>query len=132
MILIDSSVWIDHFRTNDPQLAALLERREVLCHPLVIGELALGSLGEREKILGQMQELPGSLVAQDHEVLYLIMSEKMHGAGIGYVDAHLLTSAKISPGTLLWTRDKRLDEVARGLRLSFRKHFTERQALFCS
>lgn len=112
MILVDTSVWINHFRVNDPKLGALLEDDYVLAHPWVIGELALGQLSQRTEILGLLHNLPQANVATDGEVLNLIESRHLFGLGIGYVDAQLLAATMLTEGAGLWTRDKRLATVA--------------------
>jgi predicted nucleic acid-binding protein len=108
MILVDTSVWIDHLRSNDQKLAQLLSNGQVLAHPFITGELALGNLHNREAILGALQNLPQVSLASDDEVLRFIAQNTVYGIGIGYVDAHLLAAVRLSPGTTLWTRDKRL------------------------
>ncbi|PVX29729.1 type II toxin-antitoxin system VapC family toxin [Sphingomonas pokkalii] len=112
MILVDSSVWIDHLRSRDAALAELLLRGQVLAHPFVIGELALGSLRQREEIIGALLDLPKAIVAEDAEVLALIARETLYGRGIGYIDAHLLASVRLTPDALLWSRDRRLHDAA--------------------
>ncbi|WJW75576.1 type II toxin-antitoxin system VapC family toxin [Thiohalobacter sp. IOR34] len=118
MILVDTSVWIDHFRTGDPGLAALLEDCRVLAHPFVIGELACGNLARRSDILGLLQDLPQATVATDAEVRVFIERHRLMGRGIGYVDAHLLSSAALTESARLRTRDKRLAELAAELGLA--------------
>ena len=108
MILVDTSVWIDHLRQSSERLVQLLGTGQVLAHPYVIGELALGSLQNRNAVLDALQNIPQAPVATDNEVLHLIETSGLYGIGIGYIDAHLLAAARLSPGTLLWTRDKRL------------------------
>ena len=115
MILVDTSVWVDHLRSGDGQLAELLERGAVLGHPFVIGEIACGSLSDRGAILALLQHLPMAAVAEPDEVLAYISRHKLHGKGIGYVDAHLLASTALTGGTKLWTRDRRLHAMAREL-----------------
>lgn len=112
MILVDTSVWINHFRVGDPKLAALLQDGYVLTHPWVIGELALGQLSQRTEILGLLHNLAQANVATDAEVLKLIESRHLFGLGIGYVDAQLLAATMLTAGAGLWTRDKRLAAVA--------------------
>ena len=112
MILVDTSVWIDHLRAGDVHLARLLEEGAVLGHPWITGELALGNLVRRDEILGLMSGLPQAVVAQDDEVLRLIEQERLFGAGIGYIDAQLLAAARLTADTTLWTRDRRLSVVA--------------------
>ncbi len=115
MILVDTSIWIDHLRQRDERLSGLLDQGRVLAHPFVIGELALGNLQNRDAILGALQELPQAPVATDAEVLGFITGNGLHGMGIGYIDAHLLGATRLAPGAMLWTRDKRL--LAAGMKL---------------
>jgi predicted nucleic acid-binding protein len=115
MILVDTSVWIDHLRHGDAELTKLLNAGQVLTHPFVIGELALGSLQNRNIVIGTLQNLPQVTIASDAEVLQFIESHTLFGTGIGYIDAHLLAAAMLSPGTLILTRDKRL--LAESVRL---------------
>ena len=112
MILVDTSVWIDHLRENDPALSALLGRRQILTHPFVIGELALGSLKQRDVILGSLRGLPRALVGTHEEVHAYIDQHALYGLGIGYVDAHLLAATSLTLNAQLWTRDKRLRGAA--------------------
>ena len=115
MILVDSSVWIDHLRSGDATLAALLDAGRVLAHPFVIGELALGSFRQRDAIVQALRGLPPSIVASDEEVLAFIEGHRLSGLGIGYIDAHLLAAALLTPGAALWTHDRRLREAANHL-----------------
>ena len=112
MILVDTSIWVHHLRGGDERLAALLDGGEVLAHPFVIGELALGNLRQRNVFLSDLLRLPQADVASDEEVLRLIDREKLYGHGIGYVDAHLLAAARLTAETKLWTRDRTLNTVA--------------------
>ncbi|MFA6116282.1 MAG: PIN domain-containing protein [Sphingomonas sp.] len=114
MILVDSSVWVDHLRSGDPLLTDLLTAGQVLVHPFVIGEIALGNLRQRHTVLGALQGLPQAVVAEDKEVLDFIDRHALSGLGIGYVDAHLLASTLLSASTF-WTRDKRLHGAAQRL-----------------
>lgn len=118
MILVDTSIWIDHLRQGDEQLARLLDQGQVLAHPFVTGELALGSLRNRDEILGALQDLPQASVATDDEVLRFIQQNALFGIGIGYVDAHLLAAVRLSPGAALWTRDRRLLAAGKTLGLT--------------
>lgn len=115
MILVDTSVWIDHLRRADAQLIELLERTEVVMHPFVVGELACGNLADRATLLELLQALPAAVVAGHDEVLGFIERRSLHGQGIGYVDAHLLASVALTPGVALWTRDKPLRASAEAL-----------------
>lgn len=118
MILVDTSVWIDHLGAADPILIALLAEERVLIHPYVIGEISLGSLRNREVVLGALLDLPSAPVATPGETFYLIEREGLFNRGIGYVDTSLLASARLQPGSTIWTRDKRLKNVAEELSLS--------------
>ncbi len=118
MILVDTSVWIDHLATGDEQLQTLLEDGQVLIHPYVIGEVALGSLRMRDKTLQAMAALPKITYATPEEAMVYLNAERLFGAGIGYVDLHLLASTKLQHDTLLWTRDKRLAQVAVRLKIA--------------
>ncbi len=115
MILVDTSVWVDHLRSGDARLADLLERGAVLGHPFVVGEIACGNLARRTVTLRLLQELPVALVAEAHEVLVFIDHHKLHGKGLGYVDMHLLVATALTGGATLWTRDRRLHAVAHEL-----------------
>lgn len=112
MILVDTVIWADHLGKPEPRLTKLLDGRHVYTHPHVIGELALGNLRQHDIILRYLQRLPQTTVASDAEVLAMIRQHKLSGAGIGYCDAHLMASVLLTPGILLWTRDKRLNNVA--------------------
>lgn len=112
MILVDTSVWIDHLRQGDRTLADLLERGLVLTHPFVIGEIACGSLNRRSSILQLLADLPAAAVAQHAEAMAFIDRQALHGKGIGYIDVHLLASVALTPSARLWTRDKRLHAIA--------------------
>ena len=115
MILVDSSVWVAHLRAADLGLTALLEAGQVLCHPLVIGEIAVGNLKNRAGVLGSLSSLPLANVATDSEVLGLIERRRLYGSGVGYADFHLLTAALLTPNARLWTRDRRLLAAAEQL-----------------
>jgi predicted nucleic acid-binding protein len=111
VILVDTSVWVEHLRRGLPRLATLLQEGKVLIHPWVIGELACGNLSRRHQVLELLQGLPAATVASDAEVLLLIERKRLMGRGIGYVDVHLLASARLSH-CRLWTQDRRLASVA--------------------
>jgi predicted nucleic acid-binding protein len=119
VILVDTSVWVDHLRREDPLLISLLERSEVFVHSWVVGELALGNMHNRDEVLALLGDMPQAQVIDHDAVRVLIADEKLYGLGIGLVDVHLLASASATPGTLLWTRDRRLGEVAGRLALRF-------------
>ena len=117
MMLVDTSVWIDHLRHGDATLTAALEAGQVWMHSVVLGELACGNLRSRVEVLGLLQALPPMPVSTDKEVLFFIDQHELMGRGIGYVDVHLLASARLG-GAQLWTRDKRLHTVAAELGLA--------------
>ena len=119
MILVDSSVWIDHLRKGDLGLSILLRDGHAVCHEFVAGELACGNLKNRKKILTLLSELPLAETASHLEVLELIQNRRLMGKGIGWIDAHLLASSLIS-GVLLWTRDNSLAKIAKTLGCHFR------------
>ena len=112
MILADTSVWIDHFRRIDKEMESLLERRQIMIHPFVVGELACGNLSRRASLLETLDELPGAVVAADREVREFIERHRLYGKGVGFVDFHLLVSTVLSPDASLWTADRRLGEIA--------------------
>jgi len=118
VILVDTSVWVDHLRARDSRLVALLRTGRVLAHPFVIGEIALGNLNQRQAVLDDLARLPQATVARDDEVLHFIDWNGLAGTGIGYVDAHLLASVQLGAGTALLTRDKRLRSAAIRLNLA--------------
>jgi predicted nucleic acid-binding protein len=118
--LVDTSVWIDHLRRSDEVLIDLLGRRQVVVHPFIIGELAVGNLRPREAILQELQKLRRVTIADDNEVLRLVEHEHLFGLGLGYIDVHLLASTRLTPETLLWTRDKSLLAAAERLTLAAR------------
>jgi hypothetical protein len=120
VILVDTSVWVDHLRAGDEVLGALLETGMVLAHPFVIGELALGNLRHREDTLSALSDLPRAGVATDAEVLHFIDRHALFGRGIGYVDVHLLAAARLTAGTRFWTSDARLHGIAVQLGLAMR------------
>ncbi len=120
MILVDTSIWVEHLRSEHAGLQHHLEDGRVLCHPWVVGELALGSLDDREEFLNLLQRLPQATVATPVEILTLIEQRGLGGSGIGYVDAQLLASAMISrEASKLWTADRRLQRVASDLGYAF-------------
>lgn len=120
MILVDTSVWVDHLNKTDGTLAALLLESAVLMHPLIVGELAMGTLQPRESILATLRCLPKIAAVSHDEALHFISSHRLFGLGVGYIDAHLLAAVQVTPGSTFWTRDKRLASVAEALKLAFR------------
>ncbi len=117
-MLVDTSVWIDHFRRGNTGLANCLQTGDVQSHPFIVGELACGTLKRRAEILSLLSSLPQVDQADHGEVLSLVDSKRLSGRGLGWVDAHLLASAMLS-GTKMWTLDKRLAEQARTLSVLF-------------
>jgi predicted nucleic acid-binding protein len=117
MVLVDTSVWIDHLRRGDPLLRRLLDEAQVLAHPFVIGELACGNLKDRARILSLLRQLPSAPTATHEEALRSIDAWNLHAKGLSWIDIHLLASTALAKARL-WTRDKRLDEISevRGLK----------------
>ncbi|MEY4556539.1 MAG: hypothetical protein RL093_1658 [Pseudomonadota bacterium] len=115
MILADTSIWTDHLRSPSPEFAVRLAVREILMHPFVVGELALGNLPARANFLADLSDMPKATVAEDREVLRMIETNGLNGSGIGWVDAHLIASARLFAATALWTRDKRMFAVSQSL-----------------
>jgi predicted nucleic acid-binding protein len=118
-VLVDTSVWIDHFRQKDEHLINILEDNRVLTHPMIWGELACGHLHNRDQILSLFKNLPQASEATHDEALYCLTSHNLMGKGIGFVDLHLLASILLTKNTLLWTRDKRLHKLALSLNVSY-------------
>lgn len=118
MILADTSVWVNHLRAADPAFAARLNAGEIVTHPFVIGELAMGNLGRRAATLQFLDELPKAVPASDDEVMALIERHRLHGLGIGFIDAHLLASCRLTRSARLLSRDRRLHEAAERLFLA--------------
>ena len=121
MVLVDASVWVSHLRDGNVELASLLNDGMVLCHPLIVGELACGNLKDRAVILSFLQLLPMSIEAEHDEVLSFIEDNRLMGKGIGYVDVHLITSAVLT-GVPIWTLDKKLAQTADSLYKNYLKN----------
>lgn len=119
MVLVDTSVWVSHFRDGNNELANLLNNGEVLCHPLIAGDLACGNLKDRAVILSFLKLLPMSIEAEHEEVLSFIDNNRLMGKGVGYVDAQLVASAVLT-GIAIWTFDKKLAQVADGLHIKYK------------
>lgn len=118
MILVDTSIWIDHLNRGDRMLARLLAQKVACLHSFVLGEIALGSLRNREAVMTELEELPRVLEVDNEEIMFFIAHHNLGGSGIGYVDAHLLASAAVtSSSTRIWTRDRRLAAQAERLSL---------------
>ena len=120
MILTDTSVWIDHLRKTDDLLVSLLHSTQIVVHPFIIGELACGNLSNRIAFLALLKKIPSVPAARNEEVLYFIEHNRLMGAGIGFIDAHLLAALALSKNTFLWTRDKRLALLAEQLGMAFK------------
>lgn len=116
MILVDTSVWADHLRDTEPGLVALLNEGAVLIHPFIIEEIACGNLPDRQETLELLQSLPEAPIADHPELLHLIASERLHGTGLGSVDAHLIASARLARARI-WSKDKALSREAKRLGL---------------
>jgi predicted nucleic acid-binding protein len=122
LILVDTSVWVDHLRADNSALKRLFSAGRVLTHPFVIGELALGQMRQREIILAALSDLPRAELATDAEVLGFINRQELFGRGVGYLDVHLRASVRLTGGAKLWTRDTRLRHVAEELGLAVTPH----------
>ena len=118
MVLVDTSVWINHFHDDNPRLKTLLLEVEVACHPFIIGELACGSIKNRKEVLSLLDTLPVSDLVTDSEFHHFLEHNLLMGKGVGFVDIHLLASAKLAR-LPLWTQDKKLKKIARDLSLSY-------------
>jgi predicted nucleic acid-binding protein len=112
VILVDTSIWVDHLRSANAVLVTELEAGNVLTHPLVVGELACGNLKNRREVLGLLAELPAADEVTHAEALSFLEARALMGRGVGFADVHLLASAALGENTLLWTRDKRLASIA--------------------
>jgi predicted nucleic acid-binding protein len=120
VVLVDTSVWVSHFRGTHDGLVELLKNGEVMCHPFIIGELACGNLKNRTSIIALLEALPTALVVDHDELLSFIEAREIMGKGLGYVDVHLLAAALLT-GVPLWTLDKKLDKVAEWLQCKCRQ-----------
>lgn len=112
LVLVDTSIWIDHLHRTDPALVLLLEADAVATHPLVIEELALGSIARRDSVINALSRLHALPTVTHAEVMHLISATPLWGCGLSAVDAHLLAAVLVTPGATLWTRDKRLGSAA--------------------
>ena len=115
MILADTSIWVDHLRNGNAEMVKRLQGGQVAMHPFIVAEIALGSLRDRRKVLGEMEALLEVKVARLGEVRHMIEAHALYSKGIGLTDAHLLASSLMTPGTQLWTRDGAMERAARGL-----------------
>lgn len=117
MILADTSVWIDHFRSGNKELERALNHGQVVIHPCIVAELALGSLHDRSKTLSMLDLLPQVRVAATNELRHMIEGRRLYNLGIGLTDAHLVASIFLNPPTLLWTKDRQLRKIAETLQV---------------
>lgn len=117
-VLVDTSVWVDHLRTGNPRLAVLLGQARVLIHPWVLGELALGGVTRNLEVSTLLGALPRAPLVSESELLGFIRARPLHGRGVGYVDAQLLASVSLGPGSTLWSVDKGLRAAASALGLA--------------
>lgn len=120
MVLVDTSVWVTHFRQGNIQLKHLLEDGEVMCHPFIIGELACGNINNRGEILSLLNALPIALQADHNEVIQFIEKERLMGKGLGYIDVHLIVAALLSDASI-WSDDRRLYDAAAKLKVAHHK-----------
>ena len=119
MVLVDTSVWVSHLRDGNIELEYLLNNGNVLCHPLIVGELACGNLKDRAVILSFLQLLPMSIEAEHEEVLSFVEKNRLMGKGIGYVDAQLVASSVLT-SVPIWTLDEKLAQLADGLHIKYK------------
>ena len=119
MVLVDTSVWVDYLRSGDDTLARLLTQGQVCIHPMVIGELACGHLQSRTQLISLWLNLPPVVEASNDEALFFLNTHQLMGKGIGWVDLHLLATTLLSTNVTLWTRDKRLAQIAKTLGVGF-------------
>ena len=118
MVLVDTSVWVSHLRADNFSLKTLLYHGEVLCHPLIIGELSCGTIKNRKEIISLLQAIPQAAVAENAEVLQFIEMNNLMGLGLGFIDMHLLASARLS-NSPVWSLDKKLNFVSTKFDLNF-------------
>ncbi len=119
MILIDTSVWIEHLRKGNHALAHLLNNNQVLIHPFVIGEIACGTFADRNEVLAWLKDLPALPKADESEALYCIERHQLMGLGLGYIDVHLLAATLLAPPTRLWTQDNQLKAAAKKIDVAY-------------
>ncbi len=117
MTLVDTSIWVNHFRHGSPRLESLLQDTQVLIHPWIVGELACGGLKNRKEILALLGTLPETHIPEHHEVMHLLENHKLYGTGIGWVDITLLAAAQLT-GCAIWTADASLQKAVAKLQLS--------------
>lgn len=118
MVLVDTSVWVEHLREGTSDLEELLDDGQVICHPFIIGELACGNLKKRGEVLSLLQALPMAIQVEHEEVMQFIENNNLMGKGLGYIDMHLLASAILTK-VPLWTHDRKLKEISSKLNLGY-------------
>jgi len=119
LVLVDTSVWVDHLREGNARLEAVLNEGTVVCHPFIVGEIACGTIRNRIEILSLLQSLPMGETAEQNEVLQFIEHNQLAGKGLSYVDVHLLASAALT-GVPLWTLDRKLKQASLKLRVDYK------------
>ena len=119
MILVDTSIWIDHLHRSEPDLVALLDDERVATHPMIVGELALGSIRNRTEVIALLSDLPAVVSSTHSECLELVEAGRLHGRGLSLVDAHLLASVTLTPESSIWTRDRNLAAAASEMSLAW-------------
>ncbi len=120
MVLVDTSIWIDHFRNSNDQLVELLNDGEVFCHPFILGELACGNIKNRKEIIAALKALPQSSLIEHDEIMIFIENNKIMGKGLGYIDVAILASSLVTD-IPLWTFDQRLNAIAKKFKLNHSK-----------
>lgn len=119
MVLVDTSIWVDHLRSGNHQLVQLLAQNQVCMHPMIIGELACGHLRNRVELLDLWRNLPTAVLCNHEEAMICLEANEIVGLGVGWVDVHLLASGLLTTNARLWTKDKRLKRVAEKLAIDF-------------
>lgn len=115
ILLVDTSIWVDHFRARNSILEEALEDGLVITHEFVIGELACGLMQDRDEVLRTFESLPRASILSHSEFLYFLNANTLQGTGLNFVDIHLLASASLNPGVELWTRDQKLQRASSGI-----------------
>lgn len=118
MVLVDTSIWVDHLRHGDPGLVSILENGDAHCHPFIIGEIACGNLASRKEILHRLSLLPSASLVRHSEVMAFIEAHRFSGLGLGFIDMHLLAAANLD-GFKIWSRDKALRKAAEKLKIAY-------------
>jgi predicted nucleic acid-binding protein len=122
LVLVDTSVWVDHFRRSNPHLVSLLAQGGVICHPWIVGELACGTPPRRAETLADLASLQQAQTASNSELMAFVEREQLYGLGCGWVDLQLLAASCLTEGAVLWTHDLRLDALAQRFGRAYRPH----------